>query len=351
MFNNTLFRLLVLLSLFSYSSIATSQEKFLTVLNWEDYLSQNVIDKWYLETGIRIELLPFDNDEKRDHIINTGYGIDIVIIDEVSGQHFMQKQMLAHVSSTNIPNIKYIEELWLNQCSENSIPYFWGTLGLTYRSSKVAPPTSWKDILHPKSTQGRHIMMMDDASDLLLPSLFIRNASISSVSKNTLKEIYQELKQQSYFVHSYDYAISYFAKNPNNDSVSIAMAYSGDEETLNKESSFSDWKFITPKEGTIVWIDCLAVLEKSQKKEDAFRFINFLQRPDIALLNTLELKNNPTNTKAAEALLLKEKDELLLLPTKQIIGLSQEYTYEDISNKYIRKRITESIIKYHEKNN
>nr|VVV03215.1 Spermidine/putrescine-binding periplasmic protein [Aliivibrio wodanis] len=351
MIKNTLIKLLYLLTLFSSNCFALPTEKTLTILNWEDYLSQQVIDKWYLETGVKIEQVLFDNDEKRDHILNTGAGIDIVIIDEVSGHHFMKQKMLASWSPGTISNSKYIEELWLNQCSDNSIPYFWGTLGLAYRSSKIARPTSWKNILYPNDELYSRIMMMDDTSDLLLPSLFIRNASISTVTTHTLKDIYNELKQQSKFVHSYNYPISYFIGNPNDNNIYITMAYSGDEETLNKKSSFSDWKFITPKEGTIVWVDCLSVLESSKNKELAFRFINFLQRPDIALLNTLDLKNNPTNASVSKQLLLLNDNWGASLPTSKVMNLSQEYTYEDINNKYIRKRITESIIKYHEENN
>lgn len=57
-----------------------------------------------------------------------------------------------------------------------------------------------------------------------------------------------------------------------------------------------------PKEGSNVWIDSWVIPKNAQNKENAEKFINFMCRPDIALMN-FEYITYSTPNKAARELI------------------------------------------------
>lgn len=55
-----------------------------------------------------------------------------------------------------------------------------------------------------------------------------------------------------------------------------------------------------PKEGSNIWIDSWVIPKNAQHKENAEKFINFLCRPDIALMNFEFITYSTPNTAARE---------------------------------------------------
>ncbi len=61
-------RTLALLLLLLFSVVVQADNK-LTILNWEAYLAEDVIEQWQKETGVTIEQIYIDGDEMRDSIL------------------------------------------------------------------------------------------------------------------------------------------------------------------------------------------------------------------------------------------------------------------------------------------
>lgn len=327
--------------------VVAAEQKTLRILTWEAYLSPAVIALWEQQTTVKIEQILFDNDKQRDDIINSNQGnIDIAMVDEVVSRHFGNKQQLIPINIDNVANTLHLDPRRSRQCGDYSSPYFWGTLGLAYRQDKLTvPPTSWRDIVVPEAYLSGHIAMSKDYSDLFLPSLFLRGESISSVKISTLKDIYDELLAQVEHVLTFDYSISYLNKPTVANELYLAMAYSGDEISLNQISNSNNWAFRIPKEGTIIWTDCIAVTAASKQQALALAFINFLQQPDIAAMNALDTGFSTANKTAYEQLVLQGKVIQSHYPSAEIRAKSQFYSTDDVLNVYERSRITQSIIK------
>jgi len=340
--------MVTLLCVFSVHVQANSSEtKTLKLLNWEDYLSPDVIALWEQQTAVKIEQILFDNEQRRNELMNKDYGnIDVVILDEVSSRYFGEKGKLLRLNEMNVSNISHIDTRWIRQCGQHSIPYFWGTLGLAYRKDIVTTaPTSWLDIIHPDDYLSGHIAMSKDYSDLFLPSLFLRGETIVSAKKAVLKDIYHELLEQVQHILTFEYPLSYLNQQPVANELYLAMVYSGDEVSLNKKSNSDSWAFVVPQEGTIVWADCLAVSASSKQQALALKFINFLNQADIAAMNSFDV-GSPTVHKTAYQLLVKQgKINNTHYPSAEILAKSQFYSTNDVLNVYERSRITQSIIK------
>ena len=330
-----------------HTGVNASVTKTLKILTWEAYLSPSVIALWEQKTAVKIELILFDNDQRRNDIMNKNYGnIDIVILDEVSSRYFGEKQQLIPINNDNLSNLSNIEAKWLRQCGDYSSPYFWGTLGLAYRKDILkTPPTSWQDIIHPADYLSGHIAMSKDYTDLFLPSLFLRGESITSAKESVLKEIYSELLEQVKHILTFEYPVSYLNQQPVANELYLTMAYSGDEISLNNITHSDSWAFVIPQEGTIIWTDCLAVSATSKQQTLALEFIDFLYQPEIAALNTLETGFSTANREAYEQLLKQGKINQSHYPNTDILAKIQFYSTKDVLNVYERSRITQSIVK------
>jgi len=67
-------------------------------------------------------------------------------------------------------------------------------------------------------------------------------------------------------------------------------------------------RYIYPKEGCMIWMDSMAILKAAKNIENAHKFINFLLRPEIAVLISEEI-GYATPNKAALAMMAPEVRE------------------------------------------
>ncbi|MBQ1786727.1 MAG: extracellular solute-binding protein, partial [Turicibacter sp.] len=74
----------------------------------------------------------------------------------------------------------------------------------------------------------------------------------------------------------------------------LAVVYSGDATYIMSENE--NMEFAIPKEGSNMWVDSMVIPSTAQNVELAHKFINFMQRPDIALMNTEYVMYSTPNT-------------------------------------------------------
>jgi len=325
----------------------------LRILNWEDYLHPKVIEAWEHETNVQIEEVYFDSDEVRDEILNdaSSGNIDIAVVDEAVSELFGEKGKIAKLDEANISNLRHIDPFWKKACGQYTVPYMWGTLGIGYRSDKVKqPPISWQALLEPDQAMQGHIGMLDDYRDMLAPALFVLGHSLNTDNENELKAAFEYLKQQAPAVLTYEYAIT-LANSQHEDfgQLHMALLYGGDQHVINEITGKPGlWKYAVPHEGTILWVDCMAAIQDSPRKEIAVQFIDFLNRPDIAALNAESLGFGTPNKSAVRHMSDAYRSDQAVFPSQDILDRSQQYTVLDKNNIVLRKRITGAIRQIHE---
>lgn len=329
-----------------------SQAEALSVLNWEDYMSESVIQKWETESGTKIEQVLFDNDEKRDAILMKPdhHSIDVAVVDESVAERFGTAGLLVELTEENVPSISNTGEFWRQRCGNYAVPYFWGTLGIVYRSDKVStPPTSWKELLQPNEQLKGHIGMMNDYVDMLAPALFLQGHNLNSENTSELSDAFELLKAQAKDVLTYEYAITYLNIGQRKDDLYMALAYGGDQYSLNDIADQEDlWKYTIPSEGTVLWVDCLAIPSSSKNINSALAFINFLNQPQIAALNAEEVYVATPNEAALEIVSEEYRQDSEVFPSKDILNKSDLYRPLNSESVEQRLRITNAVLNIHE---
>jgi spermidine/putrescine transport system substrate-binding protein len=328
------------------------QAETITLLNWDAYLSEQVKTQWENKTSNQIDIIAFDNDGKRDAILlnSKNQNIDIAVVDEIIAERFGKEGRFLKITEANVPNLKHTGKFWRQRCGEYAAPYLWGTLGIIYRSDIVkSAPTSWKEILEPSSYLQGHVGMLADYTDMLAPALFLNGHPLNTENPKALKQAFESLKAQIPFVLTYDYPITYLQSNAKANDLYMAVSYGGDQFSINKSIGKEGlWKYTVPQEGTVLWVDCLAIPTTSKQKENALAFINYLNQPMISAQNADELYYATPNETALQYISPIFRNNKEIYPEHEI--LQKSGLYEELSNINIKQRlrISNAIINIHE---
>lgn len=321
----------------------------LNLLIWEKYISPKILDRWTAETGITVRQIYFDNGDERDRLLaDPNSDIDLAVMNENVTSLYSRNGKLMEVSDKSVPSVKNSVPRWRARCAGYALPYFWGTLGIVYRADKIAtPPTSWNDLLKPLKELSGHIAMQTGYDDLLTPALILGGSKVSSRDPSELKKAFERLAAQAPSVKTYDYVITSAQNATYGKDIYMALAYSGDQFVLSDSTAFP-WKYVLPKEGSVLWVDCLGVNANSKRRDDAMRFLNFINEPDVAAENAIYLSLPTTNAAAIPLLPESMRNDPQIFPPQDVVSTSQFYEEYPASVVQLRKRIVSALTSIHD---
>jgi spermidine/putrescine transport system substrate-binding protein len=101
----------------------------------------------------------------------------------------------------------------------------------------------------------------------------------------------------------------------------LAPIFSGDAWYTMGENP--DLNFAFPKEGTQYFVDAMVIPKTTRRQEEAEMFINFMMRPDIALMNAEWVGYSTTNWAALEMLPDYWRESPVFWPPDDILALGE----------------------------
>ncbi len=318
------------------------------VLNWEEYLAPAVISAFEQETGHSVEQFYLDNEQQRDTMLFSGRGgnFDLVMIDSQALKTDGEKTYFVDIPIHKIANSSQLSPASHLACGRKGMPYAWGTLSIAYRAS--ANPQgidSWQALFDIAPGNQQKTIMLKDSINSTGLSLIALGLPPYSEDKDDLKQAYALLKKQRVHLHSYGYGLSYAIDLQAASDITMAVAYSGDTKHFIKATGQQDWRYTIPREGTIIWTDCLAMPHRdSPIKTATIEFLNFISRPDIALLNAETIGLATPNLGALRIARDDYKNDRELFPSPAI--LAKSHHVKTLSNEQlkIRSRILQKLI-------
>ena len=316
-------------------SAATGSAGELYVYNWGEYIDESVVEEFEKETGIKVVYDMFETNEEMYPILEAGGVVyDVVCPSDYMIEKMIKNDMLAEIDFNNVPNVKNIDPKYMEMSKafdpENkySVPYTWGTVGILYNTSMVKDDiTSWGDLWNTKY-QG-NILMQDSVRDAFMVGEKMLGYSMNTTDKAELEKVKEKLIEQKPLVQAY--VIDQVRDKMIGGEAAIGVIYSGEmlyvqNEVANSGEDF-ELKYVIPKEGTNLWIDAWVIPKNAKNKENAEKWIDFLNRPEIAKKN-FEYITYPTPNKAAYELLDKELQEnTALFPTDDMLKNSEVFKY------------------------
>ena len=317
----------------------------LVVYNWGEYIDPEVLTMFEEETGIDIVYEEFETNEILYPKISSGaIAYDVICPSDYMIQRMIENDLLSEINFDNIPNLKNIGKQYLERSrqfdpeNKYSVPYCWGTVGILYNKMMVDEPVdSWSILWDPKYKD--NILMQDSVRDAFGVTLKYLGYSLNSIDLDELTEAKNLLIEQKPLVQAY--VIDQVRDKMIGNEAALGVIYSGEAIYTQKENP--NLEYVIPKEGSNIWIDSWVIPKNTEHKENAEKFINFLCRPDIALMN-FEYITYSTPNEAARELIEDESirnSEIAFpdlskydnLETFQYLGTEADQVYGDLWNK------------------
>ena len=314
------------------------------VYNWGEYLDPEVLTMFEEETGIDVVYEEFETNEILYPKISSGaIAYDVICPSDYMIQRMIENNLLAEINFDNIPNIKNIGKDYMEQSrqfdpeNKYSVPYCWGTVGILYNKTMVDEPiTSWSVLWDEKYKD--NILMQDSVRDAFGVTLKYLGYSLNSTDLDELTEARDLLIKQKPLVQAY--VIDQVRDKMIGNEAAIGVIYSGEAIYTQKENP--DLEYVIPEEGSNIWIDSWVIPKNAENKENAEKFINFLCRPEIALMNFEYITYSTPNSEARKLI----EDEAIRnseiafpdlskydnLETFQYLGTEADQTYGELWN-------------------
>ena len=82
---------------------------------------------------------------------------------------------------------------------------------------------------------------------------------------------------------------------------------------------------MVPGEGSNLWADYLVVLQASPRQDLAWKFVDFLNRPEVAARNAQFVYYATPNADAEALLPAEHRDDPVIYPSQSVIERSETY--------------------------
>lgn len=321
-----------------FSAVVAAQKLY--VYNWTEYIPSSLLAEFTQETGIEVVYSTFESNEEMYSKLKltNGGGYDLIFPSSYYVGKMVKEGMLAKLDKTKLHNLAQITPSLLNKefdpDNNYSLPYVYGLTGIGVNAAEIDPDkvSSWAD-LWKEEYKGK-ILLTADSREVFHFALLLSGFSPNTDNPQEIETAYKRLQKLIPNVQTFN------SDSPEvpylQGEVEIGMIWNGSAFRAHKENE--DIRFIYPKEGAIFWMDNYAIPKQAKNKEAAYKFIDFMLRPESAKA-MIESMGFSTPNEGVKALLSKEDAQSpVLFPTEDEIkkGILQADVGEaiDIYEKY-----------------
>ncbi len=301
------------------------QKNELYIYNWTEYMPDEVIKQFEKETGIKVIYATFDSNELMYSKIKlqNGGGYDLIFPSSYYVSKMSREGLLLELDHSKLANLGNINHSLLNQSydpdNKYSVPYMWGLSLLAYNDKYVDPATvkGWKDLWSPEYKG--YVLLNNDVREVFQMALTTLGYPGNSTDPKQLEEAYLSLTTLMPNVRVFN---SDSPKQPFiNEEVRIGIMWSG--EIYRAMNSNEHINYVFPEEGAIVWMDCMAMPKGAKNIDNAYKFMDFIMRPEIATLIYEDVGYSTPNKVAIDMMDEETKGNRLLNPTDEDLANAQ----------------------------
>ena len=274
---------LLLILLCCVPSAKADQEQ-VVVYNWTEFIPQDVLAGFEKETGIKVVYSIFESNESMFAKVKMlgGKGYDVIFPSSYFVDLMRKDNLLHKLDHGKLPNLKHLDPALLDQAydpgNQYSIPYMWGSLGLAYNTKYVAKGSlnKWSQLLNPDYS-GR-VLLINDLRDAFGLALKATGHSLNSRDPLELEKAYDFLVELKKHIRVFD--VETIKQNLIAEEVWISPIWDGNYLVAREENPHLEYVF--PEDGAVYWVDSLVISAGAANLENAYRFLDYMMRPDVA---------------------------------------------------------------------
>ena len=261
----------------------------LHIYNVGEYIGENVIKNFEELTGATVVMEIFDSNEAMYIKVANGESYDILVPSDYMIERLKNEGYLQKLDHSLLNCLSELDEdvlgLAYDPENEYSIPYFWGTVGITYDKTKV----DIKDL----EEQGFNIFLnekykgdvylYDSERDSFMMALKALGYSMNTENEKELQEAYNWLVKCVETMDT-EIVIDEIIDNMAQGRKALAITYSGDASYNMSENE--NMGFYLPNEGTNLWCDAMVIPANAKNPKLAHEFMNYVSSYEGAYDNS-----------------------------------------------------------------
>jgi len=303
----------------------------LKILTWKGYAPQPLVDKFEKETGIKVELTFSNNEEMIAKLRATrGAGFDLAQPSQDRISSVQEKFKIYQPMDYAKINADQLVGSMLDAVKKNTkvgsdsyaVPFCYGTSGLIVNKKLAADAKDYTALLD-KAYKGRVSYRLKRPTLIALafasgddPFAKYGNAE---AYKALMDSVADKMISAKPLVKNYWSNGDALLEMVRSGEVTVAMGWDNGGWKLHGENP--DIDFVAPKSGALGWIDTFTIPAKAKNVDGAYKWINFILKPENAAVFTNKEKYG-TASKGTEKFL----DDAIRA------NFSRSFTSADIDN-------------------
>ncbi len=268
--------------------------KVLRMLTWEGYAPASLVEKFKSETGLDVQIAYIgDNNELIAKLAATkGQGYDLIqptynwvtIAQNQYGVYAPLEMDKIKTDQIDPQLFKTVTEGTKINGKSYAIPFCWGTTAMIV-NTKYAPEAgkTYKDFCNPKYAGRITYRAKYDSFYMFAYALGLDPAKAVSDEKAYRDVMEKTLKKM---IECKKYVKTYWGSRQELEDLllreEVWVASCWDAIAFSLTPKHPELQYRIPKEGAVGWIDTLAVSAGAENVEGAYKWINFIMKPENA---------------------------------------------------------------------
>ncbi len=268
----------------------------LELLTWKGYAPAELIEKFQKETGIMVKPTYSNNEEMIAKLRATrGAGFDLAQpsqdrISSVQAKFKIYQPLDYSQIKADQIIASMLEAVKVNTLVDGqsyAVPHVYGTSGLIVNRKMAPDANDYVDLLDAKY-EGRVSYRLKRPTLIAVALATGKDPFALYDDANAYEALMQDMGQKLIaakpIVKNYWTNGDALLQSMRSGEVYLAMAWDNGGWKLNAENS--DIDFVAPKSGALGWIDTFAIPAKAKNVPAAYKWINFMLRPENAAVFT-----------------------------------------------------------------
>jgi spermidine/putrescine transport system substrate-binding protein len=258
-------------------------ERLLNVYNWSDYIDDRTIPLFQALTNLRVNYDVYSSNEDLLARMQAGpTNYDIIVPTNTFVPTYMKLDLIEPLHQELIPNLTNLDKEFVetdyDPGNRYTIPWQWGTTGIGFNRRQAGGTVdSWAAVFEPSQAMGGHVTLLREVTDLIACALIYLGKSPNSIKDADLDEVVRLVRSIKPKLKGFttDTYIDELAANE----TWLAQGWSGD--VFQAQDQNPDVSYVIPKEGSLRFVDVMAIPKGAPHPGNAARFMNYVLHPKV----------------------------------------------------------------------
>jgi putrescine transport system substrate-binding protein len=258
-------------------------ERLLNIYNWSDYIDDRTIPLFQAQSNLRVNYDVYSSNEDLLAKMRAGpTSYDIIVPTNNFIPTYLSLDLIEPLRQDLIPNLTNIDREFVDTDydadNRYTVPWQWGTTGIGFNRRRAGEGVnSWSAVFQPSAAMGGHVTLLREPTDLIACALIYLGRSPNSIKDSDLADVVKLIRSIKPRLKGFttDTYIDELAA----DETWLAQGWSGD--VFQAQDQNPDVSYTIPKEGSLRFVDVMAIPKGAPHPGNAARFMNYVLHPKV----------------------------------------------------------------------